>query len=49
LAASRPAGASSLEDERAAMWRKVDALVGSRQLGAARDLLEQCLESGPSI
>jgi VWFA-related protein len=42
-----PAGASSIEDERAAMLRKVDALVGSRQLGAARDLLEECLAKWP--
>ncbi len=42
-----PAGASSIEDERAAMLRKLDALVGSRRLGAARDLLEECLAKWP--
>jgi VWFA-related protein len=42
-----PAGTTSIEDERAAMWRKVEALVGSRQLGAARDLLEECLQKWP--
>jgi predicted Zn-dependent protease len=39
--------ASSVEDDRAAMSRKVDALLQSRQLGAARDLLEQCQEKWP--
>ena len=29
------------------MWRKVDVLLGNRQLGAARDLLEACLEKWP--
>jgi tetratricopeptide (TPR) repeat protein len=42
-----PAGPSFVEDERAAMFRNVDALVGSRQLGAARDLLEECLAKWP--
>jgi VWFA-related protein len=40
-------GASSIEDGQAAAWLKVDALLQGRQLGAARDLLEECREKWP--
>jgi VWFA-related protein len=39
--------ASSVVDDQAAMWSKVDALLQSRQLGAARDLLEECQVKWP--
>ncbi len=42
-----PPAASSIEDDRAAAWRRVETLVANRQLGAARDLLEESHEKWP--